>query len=316
MITNTTLTLATANLFNFIEPPNAFYDFENIYDTQAWHAKCEWTKKQILELDADIIGLQEVFSIEAAEKLVTELGYSHFATVAIPHIESDYIHSQPVVAVASKFPFKHVEPVTSSSLIAQHYSIEPPSFSRPPIFAVIDVPDVGDIAFYVCHLKSQRPTQSDSEQYSHPIIGQWLSTQQRGWEAVMLRLFMEMKYQTHPMPTILVGDMNQSLAHHVTGLLTHPVDQSLTALNLQDSWDIFTLNEPLRARPATQYHFAQGNVLDYILVSQEFQPNSPHSLADVKQYQVQDKHLINPNYEQDKQASDHAFVAVTVQFVL
>jgi hypothetical protein len=69
-------------------------------------------------------------------------------------------------------------------------------------------------------------------------------------------------------------------------------------------------------RPATHYHFAKGNVLDYILLSQEFQPDSQYSLADVCQYVTLDEHLINPIFDKDQQASDHAFIAVTVQFVL
>ncbi|OLQ94440.1 endonuclease [Vibrio ponticus] len=315
MITNKKLTFASANLFNFIAPPNAFYDFENIYDSDAWNAKCQWTRNQLLTLDADIIGLQEVFSIEEARNLFAQMGYPYVATVDTPHVESDYIYSQPVVALASRYPIHHLQAVTPPVSIGEGYSAVVPNFSRSPIFAIVEVPDIGEVAVYVCHLKSQRATESVSEEHTHQLVGQWLSSQQRGWEALMLRVFIEQQYQRKPMPTVLMGDMNQTLTSNITGLLVQQTVSSNT-FSLQDSWDIYAQSNPEQQRQATHYHFAQGNILDYILLSPEFQPDSPYSLADVTDYQVIDKHLINPSFEQDKQASDHAFIAVTVQFVL
>ncbi len=131
----------------------------------------------------------------------------------------------------------------------------------------------------------------------------------------MLRLAMEQQYVKHPIPTVLMGDMNQPISSDITGLLTK-VTEGESGLMLRDSWDIFALKQPEIERPATHYHFAKGNVLDYILLSQEFQPDSQYSMADVTSYSTLDAHLINPSFERDKHASDHAFVSVTVRFVL
>ena len=346
MLTDKKLTFATANLLNFIEPPNAFYDFENIYESEAWREKCRWTKTQIQMLDADIVGVQEVFSIEAMRRLFEEMGYHNFASVDHPHVESDYIYSQPVVALASRYPITRIEAVTPLDFIQQAYQTPLPTFSRKPLYVVVDVPDIGEIAVYVCHLKSQRATESHDPELAHPLIGRWLSSQQRGWEAVMLRLFMEQQYKRHPIPTVLMGDMNQPLSSDITGLLTSESNHGSERLKLQDSWGISCsnrprnnplcenppcekqpcekpsrenpINETLQSnnRTPTHYYFAKGNILDYILLSQEFQPHSHYSMADITEYTVLDNHLINPIFERDKQASDHAFVAVTVRFVL
>ncbi|NOH26305.1 endonuclease/exonuclease/phosphatase family protein [Vibrio europaeus] len=316
MLTNKTLTFATANLFNFVEPPKAFYDFENIYDGEAWQEKCRWTQEKLTSLDADIVGVQEVFSIDAARRLLEELGYPHFAVVDEPNLEQDYICSQPVVAIASRYPIISVSAVTPPSSIEECYQVKAPDFSRKPIYATVDVPDIGEVAVYVCHLKSQRPTDSLDTEKSHSLVGQWLSSQQRGWEAVMLRLFMEQQYNNHPIPTVLMGDMNQAISSNITGLLTQQVNEDDKQLRLRDSWQLQSASATESERPPTHYHFAKGNVLDYILLSQEFQPGSQYSMADVTGYQTLDTHLINPSFDKDKQASDHAFVAVTVQFVL
>ncbi len=316
MLTDRRLTFATANLFNFVEPPNAYYDFDNIYEQQAWREKCRWTKEKLCILNADIVGVQEVFSIDAARQLFEQLSYPFFAIVDEPHVEQEYIYSKPVVAIASKYPIKRCYAVTPRSAIEQYYQVFAPEFSRKPICAVIEVPEIGELAVYVCHLKSQRPTESIDSQHTHSIIGQWLSSQQRGWEAVMLRLFMEQQYALHPVPTVLMGDMNQPISSDITGLLTHETSEELNQLILKDSWDLMPKSDTQSMRPPTHYHFATGNVLDYILLSPEFQPDSQYSMSDIIAYQTLDTHLINPSYDKDRQASDHAFVAVTVQFNL
>ncbi|WP_159650620.1 endonuclease/exonuclease/phosphatase family protein [Vibrio atypicus] len=316
MQNNNTLTFATANLFNFVEPPNAFYDFENIYEQEAWQGKCAWTKKHVEALDADIIGLQEVFSIEATQILFKQMGYKYFAVVDQPQVADEYIYSHPVVALASKYPIKHVEAVRPLEWISDSYQIPTPQFSRKPIYAVVNVPEIGEIACYVCHLKSQRASESSNPEQEHALVGQWVSAQQRGWEAIMLRLFMEHQYQRHPIPCVLMGDMNEPLDSSITGLLTREINQSSEKLTLQDSWSILNRNNKDACRQPTHYHFAKGNVLDYLLVSQEFQPDSPYSLADIVDYQTLNAHLINPSFEKDRYASDHAFVSMTVHFVL
>ena len=94
-----TLTFASANLFNFLAPPSACYEFDNIYDSQVWQDKCRWTQHALTQLNADIIGLQEVFSIACARDLMAEIGYPYFATVDEPEVEKDYLYSNPVVVL-------------------------------------------------------------------------------------------------------------------------------------------------------------------------------------------------------------------------
>ncbi|MCA2493541.1 endonuclease/exonuclease/phosphatase family protein, partial [Vibrio sp. 2175-1] len=103
------ITFVTANLFNFVAPPNAYYDFENIYSQEQWRDKLAWTQNQLEKLEPDIIGLQEVFSIEETRAYFLSLGFPYFATVDTPKIEDEYIYSRPVVAIASRFPIEDVK---------------------------------------------------------------------------------------------------------------------------------------------------------------------------------------------------------------
>ncbi|MDK9778331.1 MULTISPECIES: endonuclease/exonuclease/phosphatase family protein [unclassified Vibrio] len=311
------ITFASANLFNFIAPPGAYYDFENIYSLDDWHDKLAWTKSQFEQLDPDVIGLQEVFSIEETKAFFAEIGYEYFATVDTPHIEGDYIYSRPVVAVASRFPIESFEAVTFDKETLNSFGeIDAPTFSRKPVRATIIHPIIGHLSVYVTHLKSQRPADSDTPEQASRPIARWLSTQQRGWEAAMLRDAMQRQYALIPMPTVLMGDMNQAITPtSVNNVLTEHYGDSVTDLQLNDGWEL-QMSPSLESRPATHYHFATGNVLDYILLSQEFDAHADVSIAEVTNYQVLDSHLINPSFERDKNASDHAFVALTVEIKL
>ncbi len=311
------VTFVTANLFNFIAPPDAYYDFENIYSIDHWQGKLSWTQNQIEKLEPDIIGLQEVFSIEQTKLFFTQLGYPYFATVDTPQVESDYIYTHPVVAIASRYPIEKVQPVTFDKEALAPFGLSTaPEFSRKPIYAQIVHPTLGHIAVYVTHLKSQRPADANNEEDASPALARWLSTQQRGWEAAMLRDSMQKHYKRKPMPTVLMGDMNQPISvNGVNRVLTDTFSDNVTELQLSDGWDL-QVPPPLSNRPATHYHFSQGNVLDYILLSQEFNAHSEVSIAEVVDYQVPNQHLINPSYERDKYASDHAFVALTVELRL
>lgn len=311
------ITFATANLFNFIAPPDAYYDFENIYSFEQWQDKLAWTASQVKHLNPDIIGLQEVFSISETKTFFAEMGYDYFATVDTPHIEGDYIYSHPVVAIASRFPIENAYAVHFDNASMKVFGeLEAPEFSRKPICAHVVHPTIGHIAVYVTHLKSQRPADpAHPEETSRPIA-RWLSTQQRGWESAMLRDAMQKQYAQSPMPTVLMGDMNQPINDtSVNYVLIENFSDSVTNLTLNDGWDL-QVSPTLTSRPATHYHFAKGNILDYILLSQEFDSHADVSIAEVTNYQVLDAHLINPSFERDKNASDHAFVALTVEIKL
>lgn len=258
-----------------------------------------------------------MFSIEETKNFFAEIGYEHFACVDTPHVEGDYIYSRPVVAVASRFPIEHYEAVTfDKDTLNAFGDIDAPPFSRKPVRACIVHPIIGHLSVYVTHLKSQRPADSTTPEEASRPIARWLSTQQRGWEAAMLRDAMQRQYALNPMPTVLMGDMNQGItATSVNNVLTEQYGDSVTDLQLNDGWEL-QVTPSLESRPATHYHFAKGNVLDYILLSQEFDAHADVSIAEVTNYQVLDAHLINPSFERDRNASDHAFVALTVEIKL
>ncbi len=170
--------------------------------------KQSWLRAHLSQLNSDIVAFQEVFSIEELKHQMKELGYSHFVTVDSPNIEDKFIYSQPVLALASRFPITSCSPVTLSQQYLPYDAFE---FSRKPIHAVIEIPSLGPIDIYVIHFKSKRleleseASQIEVSRWNDSTYGLWMSKVQRGFEAHLLhRYIVDNKLQTNR-PLMLMG---------------------------------------------------------------------------------------------------------------
>lgn len=321
-------------MFNFVEPPNAYYDFENILTQEEWQKKQDWFKNRITTLNSDVIGFQEVFSPEALEALVNSLGYPYFCTVDEPKSEDGYVFHSPVVAFASRYPIVSSQPVIAKSEQLARFGIEF-EFNRVPVHASIDLPHLGVTDCYVVHFKSQRPKDpikidGIEEPESTPLtqlhdeqLGSWLSSAQRGLEANTLHQYITTQRKKSSQPVVLMGDFNKPLFHNeFTGLLSHELrfdkfsTDYLTTFQLKDSWNIYRElkgTDLIEDRLSTHYYGAKGSVLDYILLSNEFDSSYSGSLLEVTEYRVVDLHIVNPKFDIDQFSTDHALVSITAR---
>ena len=69
MLNTERISITTFNLNNYLAPPNAFYDFEQIYTRAQWQQKQGWICNYLKTHQPDIIGFQEVFSIDELREL-------------------------------------------------------------------------------------------------------------------------------------------------------------------------------------------------------------------------------------------------------
>ena len=345
MIKNTQLKIATFNLFNYLEPPNAFYEFERIYSAQQWAKKQRWITDYLTENRPDIIGFQEVFSIESLKLLLNGLGYEYFALVDEPEVIDDFIYKRPVVAIASRFPIVAVAAVEPDVELAKALGLSEFTFSRQVLRATIELPHIGQSDCYVVHFKSKRsmievteckvatPEKNIIEHLKADIAGGWASTVQRGSEATLLMLEMIKRREETQNPMLLMGDFNNNLTD---GVLSHLVTSSLRFAPafdskvylekycLNDAWQLFvkaqtdctkqaqqeTTTELIRT--PTHYFGASSSALDYILLSCEFDASYDDSFFSVSDYHTYDRHLVNPVFERDDQSTDHAVVLITL----
>lgn len=341
LVSNSKLKIATFNLFNYLEPPNACYEFERIYSIEQWDKKQQWISDYLCEFQPDVVGFQEIFSPDSLKKLVAEQGYSHFAIVDQPDVIDDFIYKSPVVGIASRYPIVEVEAVTPDQEFAVLMGLAKDfEFSRQVLRATINLPHVGHCDCYVVHFKSKRPMLEHDvkdvknktlsaekniiEALKYQITGGWGSTIQRGSEAALLFVNMIKRREETNLPIILMGDFNNTL---LDGVLSHLITDSLRFVSkfdsevylekycLTDSWNLFTSTEHYHdsiIRKPTHYFGESSSVLDYILLSCEFDANYQDSLFELSAYETYDRHLINPIFERDGQSTDHGIVLVTL----
>lgn len=308
------LRLSSLNLLNFTEPPQASYEFDNIYSAAQWQQKTDWLRRVLLDVAPDVLALQEVFSTRALQQLTGELGYSHFAIAEHPTLIDDHVYQKPVVALASKFPILQSNAVQVPRTAAAALGLTHFSFSRAPLRALLQLPGIGLCNCYVVHLKSRRPLALAQGQNlpAAEALSRWAACVQRGNEAGLLLEAITEQWAQDKLPVMLLGDFNDELSSPLLQILVQTVVPNMaqpeqndeSALQLQDSWLLQPAQTELR--PATHYYGAKGSVLDYILLSAEFAPR-------VQRQWVVDQHLRQPVFAVDGYSSDHALVTVQLK---
>ena len=337
--------LATINLYQFAEHGLYWYEREdrNTYQSREWKKKQQWVSDQLQAMDADIVGFQEVFSPKALETLVNGLGYPYFVTVDSPRaLEDDNaVLTSPVVALASRFPIKSTATVEPDADARDVLPIEDNfKFSRKPVRAVIDTPDVGDVTVYVVHLKSKRAvmnkelTYPDSTpwaaRYKDTLLrrarGDALSMIQRGLEATLL--YHDAMTQSEVCNKIVVmGDLNDDEHSTPLDILTQRQkaydiggvdyndwpEESKRALHDSRLFDSFSIAPSVRskARPYTHLHQGNPNVLDHILVSNSLNPRNKDAVGEVCDYEVFNHHIRGDDVD-NKLQSDHGLVCIEI----
>ena len=292
--------LATINLYQFAE--EGFYWYErnakNTYQSRQWKKKQRWVEEQLSEMDADVVGFQEVFSVDALEELVNRSGYPYFATTDTPKLDPDdgKVFISPVVAIASRHPFKRVQSVSIAHEITESIPLSNEfKFSREPVCATVQIPELGEVMVYVVHLKSKRPVVERDLEYSEETLwktrfqdtllkrsrGDVLSMLQRGLEATSLYHDVIKQLPTTPQ-IVVMGDINDdessspfnALTQHqklfdVGGIEDEDWPQEdkreLHEHQLFDSY-VVAPNARSKVRPYTHLHRGNPNTLDHILV--------------------------------------------------
>lgn len=317
---------ATFNLFQFTAPPFSWYFKKDRFTKEQWEEKLSWIKEQIKLLDADIIGFQEVFSIEELKELCKELGYEHFLSVDKPktNAKNPTIYKTTVLALASKFPIlsnKNVRYDLAS--IKKHNFKDKFAFSRTPIKAIIELPNKCKIAVYVNHFKSNRlnefeyifkedtPLKEKIEKTKVALENDFSSAlKQRLVEASSL--YMDIKESK--IPTIFLCDLNDKEYSITIDALTNKAyheNQDEDEYILYDAYyhyeeEIYNPHPEQKEikRTPTSYYFSDENVIDFIFVSKDLKDK-------IISYKVYDEHL-QKNRNGSLLESDHAQVVCQI----
>lgn len=321
------LRFGTFNLFQFVEPPYSWYIKKDTFNQKQWQDKTTWIKEQILKMDCDIIGFQEVFSQDDLAKLTKELGFDYFYIAEKPKLskQNPKVYISTTVALASKYPIvkTYKVPVHGKSII--NHKVEGHfKFSRAPIKALIELPNKKSITVYVNHLKSNRLNEYEylfnkthtleqkKDKVKEALEKNYsLSLKQRLCEASSL--FQDIKKTKTP--TIFLCDLNDKEFSLTIDALTNKIyheNIKKDSYILYDAAYLYTKKvynphpeQKEQKRTATSYYQGYGNVIDYIFISKEFKK--------ITSYEIIDEHL-QKNHNGSILQSDHAQVVCEVEF--
>jgi len=310
--------LGTFNLFQFVEPPYAWYSKKDKFTEEEWLEKTTWIKAQILKMDCDIIGFQEVFSRKALRALVKKLGFTYFKVVDIPrtHKKHKSTYITTTVALASKYPIVEIEEVKINDV----------NFSRKPIKARIKLENKQELFVYVAHLKSNRLNEFEyvfnkehDLKYKQSLVFNALkeknseSLKQRLAEATALFEDIQKSKNTS---SILLCDLNDKEFSITIEALSNPkyYDSVSEEENIIYDASYFYTEEVYNPHPEakapkrkpTSYFLGKGNVLDYIFISKNLRQK-------VTKYTILDRHL-QENKDGSLLTSDHAQVVCECDF--
>lgn len=245
------------NLFDDIDDPTKSGDHEDIDDTKVLHERIA-VALAIRELDADILTLQEIESLDALmwfkDEFLPDMGYDHVASIDAGDergIEQAVLSRHPILHTQNwpQKPLGGVHPDNYGPRAKNWYAGQPINFHRSPLRVDINIGTEADpepLTLFVVHHKSGR--------YS----GYWREAEARGAVELLSELA-----ESHPdRPVLVLGDFNAL-----------PTDESVQTYVNAGFDDIFAK----RSQTNEIVTHESGRRIDLILANQ---PAMAHLLAD------------------------------------
>lgn len=331
------LTIATFNLKNLIEAGQTIYDGKNpAYSKEEYQSKVRWIGERLRDMDADIIGFQEVWQISAlkdcfrAAELEDEYDFvgrdapSKYEVQVAFAVRKGWLRETeiwhetfPENAIFKKRP-------TNRSTYQMEVAIN--NFSRPPLEIRVKPKRRGakEICLFCVHLKSKRPIELDSRErkqlpyQDETAIGSALANIRRSAEAAALRLLLNERMLDNDAPFIVLGDLNDDYLSVSTTIVTGDPSYKLykgsrVGAKASKSGDLGfystqILKEYRSLRNVYYTHIYKNKleVLDHILVSEQFYDHSLKRVWAFRDAQYWNDHL--DDHANSKVTTDHGIV--------
>jgi hypothetical protein len=323
--------VATFNLYNLQLPGKRMNPRQKVWTPAEFDRKVGWIGSQLAALDADVVGLQELWHVDAMAAVLAASGLD-----ATYDLLADPATGSRIVCAAlvrkgllrgtprwlDKFPDEtRLEESNPADPQAPAISVIIPGFSRPVLNFSVALRDDADTEVFVTHFKSKLPTEIDDEPWfeerflpHRTALGAALATIRRTAEATALRVLLTKVLKGSKTAVIVLGDVNDGQHSNTVNILTEQpkylvgdarggADNGLytaqTLQELRDSRDVYY----------THVHQDLRESLDHVLVSEQFYDHSRNRLW------LFDGLLINNDHlnDEDHRASgtgDHGVVKV------
>ena len=210
--------VATFNTENLITAEKPIYNAADVrYTNTQYDAKTDWVRRQLVRMDTDIIGFQEIFETEALRDCLRGTRMENWHLVA-----AEPCGKLPVNAILSRFPIVKTEIIRNipfafdffddkaMSPESTHVVIPVQKFSRGVLCADIQIDEKTVVTVIVAHLKSKRPTlpegtDRNEASYTELAKGSIRGLIRRGIEACGLRQILSDAITNKPAQPVKIG---------------------------------------------------------------------------------------------------------------
>ena len=321
------ISFASFNLDNFQAAGKKVY--RKTVSQTAYNKKRDWTRRMILELDADVIAFQELWSKTCLDDVFNHSALDDYELVYIKD-GANATWGGIAVALAVKspwkvktksriknFPFKNIYKMDEQDDEDDEVDVKIHRFSRTVINAVLEnnnSSNIPDVRVFAAHLKAKLPTNVKKVTAKHrDNIGTALSTIRRTAEAAALRWTLTNSMKGN-MPTVVIGDLNDDPRSNTLALITEQPSMtprstggdkalysSLQLQQLKSFRDVFYTHEFNRLK----------DTLDHVLVSEEFFESSNRA-----KWRHKDTRIWNDFVEDGRdETSDHGIIKASFDFL-
>ncbi len=324
-----TLTVATANVLNLANPGRMFYANQEPYGQQEFERKLDWLGARVAALNADVFAVQEVWD-EAALKGAVHRSGLRYSTVAAPGAENNDRQNgavnTPRVGIVTRLELLELR---SFDTFPPGMGVQVPElgdharFERPPLLATLRMKHGLVLHVLTTHMKSKRPkylqdaqgnaleNRDDDKVTARAVLRSLIM---RGAEAAALRaIVVDLLHRTRE-PLVMMGDFNDG-PHSVTTQMIAATNEIVFDKSARDTalFNAYEVQGEMALKKDVAYsHIHQGSpeVLDQILVSEEFTGRGRFALGDVRRVDYFNDHL---QEGRDRIKSDHGFVRAVIR---
>lgn len=323
------ISFATFNLYNLQLPEVPWY--RNTYSKDEYDSKIRWSAQMLHRLDADVIAFQELWSKQCLIDIFQAAGLERDYQL---HFISDKWYNIAVAAAVRKpwrvvaSPLLHKNFPSNLNLTKERSAdgeddeldITINRFSRTILQLSINHENprvkLPDIQVFVTHLKSKRPTivrtRNEAIKPHKEAIGAAISTIRRTAEAAALRVLLTKQMKDNDEPVVVLGDLNDGQLSNTLSIITQQppfrMYESSRVANRNDV-GLYTssiLQQMRSVRDVYYTHEFKGiqEVIDHVLVSEQFYDHSGQRLWSFREMKVWNDHV----EDSDKDTSDHGVV--------
>ena len=334
MASRSRFSVATFNLYNHQLPGKRMNPGQKPWTEDEFAVKVAWVAQQLHAIDADIVGLQELWSREAMVRVLQAAALEdEYDLLAEPATGSRIVCAALVrkgllrgtPRWVDKFPPELRLESSGNDAQTPDVKVTIPHFSRPVLnfqVALREQPPLTEV--FVAHLKSKLPERvfdeawfkADPDMFKphQDALGAALATVRRTAEATALRILLTKVMKGTVTPVIVLGDLNDGQHSNTINIVTEQprylvgdatggTDIGLyTAQTLQeyrDTRDVYY----------THVHEDLRESLDHVLVSEQFYDNSKRRQWLFDGLVINNDHL-NDEDHRARGTGDHGVVRV------